>query len=103
MPEIHRAFEEGKIDDTLITEDDIESIFNGEYSEFERHTQDPLDHFSRKEIEYLHSLHYAKKGPEKRRTEPKKEKIGRNDPCPCGSGKKYKKCCMGKEGTAKGY
>jgi tetratricopeptide (TPR) repeat protein len=24
---------------------------------------------------------------------PKKGKIGRNDPCPCGSGKKYKKCC----------
>ncbi len=22
-------------------------------------------------------------------------KLGRNDPCPCGSGKKYKKCCMG--------
>ncbi|MBQ7587713.1 MAG: SEC-C domain-containing protein, partial [Lachnospiraceae bacterium] len=21
-------------------------------------------------------------------------KIGRNDPCPCGSGKKYKQCCM---------
>ncbi len=21
------------------------------------------------------------------------EEIGRNDPCPCGSGKKYKKCC----------
>ena len=21
------------------------------------------------------------------------KKIGRNDPCPCGSGKKYKKCC----------
>ena len=20
-------------------------------------------------------------------------KVGRNDPCPCGSGKKYKKCC----------
>ena len=25
-----------------------------------------------------------------RREDPK---IGRNDPCPCGSGKKYKKCC----------
>lgn len=25
-----------------------------------------------------------------------KVKIGRNDPCPCGSGKKYKKCCMGR-------
>ena len=23
----------------------------------------------------------------------KSNKIGRNDPCPCGSGKKYKKCC----------
>ncbi len=26
-------------------------------------------------------------------------KIGRNDPCPCGSGKKYKKCCLS-DGTA---
>ena len=24
-------------------------------------------------------------------------KISRNDPCPCGSGKKFKKCCLGKE------
>ncbi len=24
-------------------------------------------------------------------------KTGRNDPCPCGSGKKYKKCCLAKE------
>jgi len=24
------------------------------------------------------------------------EKTGRNDPCPCGSGKKYKKCCLPK-------
>lgn len=24
-------------------------------------------------------------------------KAGRNDPCPCGSGKKYKKCCMKNE------
>ncbi|WP_416337317.1 SEC-C metal-binding domain-containing protein [Galbibacter sp. EGI 63066] len=23
--------------------------------------------------------------------------LGRNDPCHCGSGKKYKRCCMGKE------
>ena len=25
------------------------------------------------------------------------KKVGRNDPCPCGSGKKYKKCCLGKD------
>jgi hypothetical protein len=30
--------------------------------------------------------------------EMKKAKIGRNDPCPCGSGKKYKNCCLGLEG-----
>jgi hypothetical protein len=24
-------------------------------------------------------------------------KVGRNEPCPCGSGKKYKKCCEAKE------
>ncbi len=32
----------------------------------------------------------------------KKLKIGRNDPCPCGSGRKYKKCCLaaGKPGPA---
>lgn len=23
-------------------------------------------------------------------------KVGRNDPCPCGSGKKFKKCCLDK-------
>ncbi len=32
------------------------------------------------------------------REEPKrKKKIGRNEPCPCGSGFKYKKCCLKKE------
>ena len=24
-------------------------------------------------------------------------KVGRNNPCPCGSGKKYKKCCLKKK------
>ncbi|MCK4260989.1 MAG: SEC-C domain-containing protein [Halanaerobiales bacterium] len=34
-------------------------------------------------------------GDEEVKKEPivKGEKIGRNEPCPCGSGKKYKKCC----------
>jgi preprotein translocase subunit SecA len=27
-------------------------------------------------------------------------KVGRNDPCPCGSGKKYKKCCIGSDQAA---
>ncbi len=29
------------------------------------------------------------------------KKVGRNDPCPCGSGKKYKKCCLAREEQAR--
>jgi SEC-C motif len=29
------------------------------------------------------------------------EKVGRNDPCPCGSGKKFKKCCETKQNHKK--
>ena len=36
-------------------------------------------------------------GPRQPRRVKPSEKVGRNDPCPCGSGKKYKNCCMGKE------
>ena len=36
----------------------------------------------------------ANDGKEKEKATPKRvNKIGRNDPCPCGSGKKYKQCC----------
>jgi len=28
-------------------------------------------------------------------------RVGRNDPCPCGSGKKYKKCCLAKDEAAR--
>ena len=31
--------------------------------------------------------------PENKTVKHDKDKVGRNDPCPCGSGKKYKKCC----------
>ena len=32
-------------------------------------------------------------GPARREPVRKGTQVGRNDPCPCGSGKKYKKCC----------
>jgi len=31
--------------------------------------------------------------PDRRAPAAKRPKIGRNDPCPCGSGKKVKRCC----------
>jgi hypothetical protein len=51
----------------------------------------------------LHKRHLKLKGIyahcKKRNFAPKQPiqvpKVGRNDPCPCGSGKKYKKCCLG--------
>ncbi|MCF6464029.1 preprotein translocase subunit SecA [Clostridium sp. Cult1] len=56
-------------------------------------------------VRYLYHVESPEKMERKRVAEPlntgnkvqqpvvKKKKIGRNDPCPCGSGKKYKKCC----------
>jgi preprotein translocase subunit SecA len=50
--------------------------------------------FHRKKQRELEAASFAGAGdasqPTQRRTG---EKVGRNDPCPCGSGKKYKKCC----------
>lgn len=44
----------------------------------------------KKNIEYMRAHCHDVKSP----------KIGRNDKCPCGSGLKYKKCCLNKD---KGY
>jgi preprotein translocase subunit SecA len=50
--------------------------------------------FHRKKQRELEAASFAGAGdaslPKQRRVG---EKVGRNDPCPCGSGKKYKKCC----------
>ena len=40
------------------------------------------------------------KGQAKKQPVRKEKKVGPNDPCPCGSGKKYKKCCMQKDKLA---
>ncbi len=41
--------------------------------------------------------HGSSDGTVKKRPVRKVQKIGRNDPCPCGSGKKYKNCCLLKD------
>ena len=46
---------------------------------------------------FIHSRYKAldkdKKQPESKSAVSSADKVGRNQPCPCGSGKKYKKCC----------
>lgn len=122
MPDIHTAFEDGIIDDPFVKEDELEDVINGVFSDmdaadFIRNTEDPLNHFSRENIEHLHKINFEEgdedddefedeidsvlkddySEPAMKEIKSKEKKIGRNDPCPCGSGKKYKKCCMGKE------
>jgi uncharacterized protein len=44
----------------------------------------------------LSSWHSFAEGPQRRpgTIENPMKDVGRNDPCPCGSGKKFKKCCL---------
>lgn len=73
-----------------------------EFADAEEHFYDDVDHSSADDID-LDSPDYLDRYLEFPRSiihqEPviKQNKTGRNDPCPCGSGKKYKKCCMDKD------
>ena len=58
---------------------------NGQQCEHREHS-----YFKRIDGEWRFIDGTIEKNPTYRREEPK---VGRNDPCPCGSGKKYKKCC----------
>ncbi len=82
LPAIKKAIEEDRIESLLLRDIHEELTTGIFYDEPDRHTKDPLDHFSRKNIEHLHSISYPVQEEEPLR----KEKIGRNDPCPCGSG-----------------
>ena len=57
----------------------------------------PVEQIQRTQVAKQREAEAAKVGGENAKKQPvvKKaaEKVGRNDPCPCGSGKKYKKCC----------
>jgi uncharacterized protein YecA (UPF0149 family) len=50
----------------------------------------PAEHGYSAQHKEHQQLMYFKQNPE---ASAGMQKIGRNEPCPCGSGKKYKKCC----------
>ena len=107
LPEIRRLFEDGRIDGFAFEgyEECVDMMFRYNKEAFCRspiHAADMLrswsmfeqpeqKEFSQKEMEKL-----LRKAAAQYNKPEKKVKIGRNDPCPCGSGKKYKKCCMNK-------
>jgi hypothetical protein len=93
LPQVRKAFEDGKIDTEVISRYDVDWVFNlpEEEQSYSKFMKSPLEHFSRENISYIKKISYIEsKTPKKGNM----KKIGRNDPCPCGSGKKYKKCCM---------
>jgi len=55
-----------------------------------------FDAYDRSREEAVAASHAGGPAEPFRRKEPK---IGRNDPCPCGSGRKYKKCCARRQGV----
>ena len=94
----------------LYDNDLIDSSFHGEYDDFIDYIFDYSRHAKEEYIDdVIKELQHWAKYDEERKPRPKppvkqlpvkqptietKKKIGRNDPCPCGSGKKYKKCCL---------
>jgi SEC-C motif-containing protein len=62
-------------------------------TEGKEHDHNEAAVFTREDSRWVYAGILPQKGQPVRRETPK---IGRNDPCPCGSGKKYKKCCGAK-------
>lgn len=53
----------------------------------------PSENLERERVAKVTSSSHGNKEKPVQKTVVKGKKVGRNDPCPCGSGKKYKKCC----------
>ncbi|MDO6459291.1 YchJ family protein [Granulosicoccaceae sp. 1_MG-2023] len=69
---------------------EIEFVVNYRDAKGERRIHHELSEFEKKDGQWFFRDAKAPTVEQYRREEPK---LGRNDPCHCGSGKKYKKCC----------
>jgi len=101
IEEARRAFHLGLVESPLeYFEKQMEAQRDQQLPYFSVHHETPLNHpvdelshwncFQPKEIRKTNRVFEISEPPKPARAGPK---VGRNDPCPCGSGKKYKKCC----------
>lgn len=94
VEDVREAFRQGKID--LMHMGDFDSFFDYLYNE----TED--GEYTRLITDSVQELSGWACFKEEKPSEPSIDdilswKVGRNDPCPCGSGKKFKKCCLPKQ------
>lgn len=103
-PEFVMGFIDG-INDSLVTALDLEKIEEDSNVDLDIDLELLYANMLEADADYLYTLpqwdaiysqekrEEIKKEFKKSKTVVNENKIGRNDPCPCGSGKKYKKCC----------
>jgi hypothetical protein len=108
FPDLRRAYDEGLIDPQVIgrTElDEVEASPRGDHLERMKDRHPPIDGVAKatswwarsgnlasgRRAEELAAGDFDDDAPIETYRAPMK--VGRNEPCPCGSGKKYKKCC----------
>ena len=97
FPAIRRAYAEGLVDPRFMAESELDAVDVSPPGEELRRTQDrrqPVDDVIRATSWWGC---FAKPREASPRYVPVRisSKVGRNQPCPCGSGKKFKKCCGG--------
>jgi hypothetical protein len=86
---IDEAFAQDRVDTWCISLATIEAIRRrGSWWQRGRPLREPLSYF-----EWLHSVRTSPLMGAAQSAPARPAKVGRNGPCPCGSGKKFKKCC----------
>ncbi|KWV46270.1 hypothetical protein AS156_21450 [Bradyrhizobium macuxiense] len=111
-PMVHRAIDDGRIPDWMLGRGEFDDVLAeaeqrpGDISRFEEaylgyiadvvealewtDYDDAADQLSDDDLDTLWMPTEPVRNPLRH--------VGRNDPCPCGSGKKYKKCCLANQG-----
>jgi hypothetical protein len=99
LPTVEALYKDGLVDELLTTLSDFRRGLFGIDKEAAKQAlqKDNRCLFIQDSVEYLSKWACFDEKPNLEKVTVRKEpfghKIGRNEPCPCGSGKKYKKCC----------
>lgn len=96
LPSVLQAFRDGRIDEFLLELADVQEHFGLPITEPRRvFTPDLWEESADAEAGQTAPDEGSRSGEPPQEPYVAEQKVGRNEPCPCGSGKKYKKCCGG--------